>query len=142
MRGRFASVLCVAVLASVLVQACSEPRSYEQFCREEPFEYSLNISAERSYNVSFYTAAGSRRAAVRRDRVLPPAVELEVEWTSPSNEIYYEQVWLPLSDDGSNAVVRAYRSGLVPPESGKWILRVKPHTPGLRGLGIVCERND
>ena len=57
------------------------------------------------------------------------------QWTSPSDSLFREKVFLPLAPQ----VYLPYRAGVVPREPGEWKLTVTvPSAPeGLRGMGLV-----
>lgn len=128
---------CAILLAVLLLAACGEPPSREQFMRSDGSgEYSFLLEMTDTvagYNISFYTAID--RPLMRRDTLA--SFPLQVVWRSPSGRYFSETVYYP-----ADSLRARYRSGLVPGEPGQWELGVtiSPEPAGLRGLGVVCAR--
>ena len=115
---RKAFSLLLAVLA---VFSCREPRSTEQFVPGEgPFVFSVDLY--------------SRLDAVS----YPSQVQMLARWASPSDSVYRETFWMPLSPE----VYTPYRAGLRAFEPGIWTLTLtSPSLPeGFRGLGLVVKK--
>jgi len=84
------------------------------------------------YDLDLYTRIDGRN--------IPPMLELSVQWTSPSDSVYHETVFLPLSPE----VYVHYRADMSPWEPGVWKLDISASSarsvPGLRGLGLVVKK--
>lgn len=126
---RKAIFLLLAVLA---VFSCREPHSTEQFVPGEgPFVFSVDLSDTTAvYDVDLY----SRLDAVS----YPSQVQMLARWASPSDSVYRETFWMPLSPE----VYTPYRAGLRAFEPGIWTLTLtSPSLPeGFRGLGLVVKK--
>ena len=99
-----------------------------------------------AYDFSFYTRLDGTPSQLRAARELP----LRVSWTSPSDSLFTESVYMPLKGRSSRftrQVLQPYRTGVRPVEAGIWTLSVAvPYSDCLevlRGLGlVVAERID
>ena len=114
--------------------------------------FQLDLSdSTATYDLSLYTRVDPALMAAAT-----PSAELalQVSWMNPVGEAeasdsarfgkpaMSEIVYLPYGSDGGT--VRLYRSGVKPSPAGEWQLTVTPIAPpeGLRGIGIICKRND
>lgn len=111
----------------------------EQFIAGEgPFVFSVDFSDTTAvYDLDLYTRVDATE--------MPAEVQLLMRWSSPSDSLYRETVYLPLRDSSSRFradVLVPYRSGVSPYESGVWKLTVSaPSLPeGFRGLGLVVRK--
>ena len=134
---RRALLFMVLVLSAV---SCREPASMERFIRGEgPYAFTVDMKEGRAYSFDLYTRIDARAAEMATLVDLP----LRVEWRSPSDSVFRETVYLPLSGTDhsfSRTVYHPYREGMVPRESGVWTVcftapAVIPH----RGLGLVVR---
>ena len=120
------------VLLFLLAWSCKEPRSVEQSVKGEgPFVFSVDMSDSTAlYDFDFYARVDAPE--------IPAEVQLLLRWTSPSDSVYRETVYLPLSD----AVYSPYRTGVSPYEPGVWTLTASllPLPEGFRGLGLVVRK--
>lgn len=134
MRGALMAAAC----AVVLVAACGEPVSRENFIRSDGSgEYAFQVEMTDSaatYDLSFYTAID--RPLMQPDTL--GSFPMQLLWRSPSGRYFSETVYYP----ADSAIVH-YRTGLVLSETGSWELQVtvSPEPDGLRGLGLVVARN-
>lgn len=133
------ALLLLAVLVLTAI-SCREPASLERFIRGEgPYAFTVNMQEGRAYSFDLYTRidAGADEMATLVD--LP----LRVEWRSPSDSVFRETVYLPLSGTDhffTRTVYHPYREGMVPRESGRWTLRfTAPAAIPHRGLGLVVR---
>ena len=136
-----------AVLLSVLLVptalSCREPASLERFIRGEgPYVFTVDMQEGRAYSFDLYTRIDARADEMASLVDLP----LRVEWRSPSDSVFRETVYLPLSGTDSffsRTVYHPYREGMVPREPGVWTLRfTAPATIPHRGLGLVVRRDE
>lgn len=135
------------LLAVLLAAACREPSVREDFVPGSgPYIFQVDMSdTTRTYDFTFYTRLDGRPHLLENVVDMP----LDIQWISPSEEVYGETVWLPLTDPAatyySRQIRHLYRSGVVPSVPGIWALSVSvPDTlqiPGLRGLGLIQRRN-
>jgi hypothetical protein len=135
--------LFILAAAAAALLSCREPSGREDFIAGKgPFIFSLDMTdTTRLYDFSFYTRLDGRPHVLAGIVDMP----LDIQWVSPSGNIYEETVWLPLTDSSatfySRQIRRPYRTDVVPVESGVWGLSVSvPDSvdiPGLRGLGLV-----
>ena len=128
---RFSILLFLLLLAV----ACREPRSVEQFIAGDgPFVFRVDFSDSTAvYDMDLYTRVDAH--------VFPPEQALLMRWQSPSDSVYRETVYLPLSRE----VYVPYRQGVAPYEWGEWTLTVSSPSPwpvGLRGLGLVVRKQE
>ena len=128
----------------LLLSGC-RPASYEQFIRADQaqdgeYVFALDLSDSTvTYDLSLYTRVDPALMAA----ATPSAeIALQVCWQSTAVEAMSETVYLPYGAAGGT--VQLYRSGIKPTAAGEWRLTITPMTPpaGLRGLGIICKRND
>ena len=122
-------VLLSALILSVL--SCSEPLSTETFVLNQNGKYSFEVDmthTDCAYDLFFYSRVDSWRKV--------PEFPIDIVWTSPSGQRYSERVYFVR--DGHDKV--AYRTGLIPVESGIWKLDAAADAEGLRGLGLICKR--
>ena len=137
----------VVILFAVLFAAvsCRQPRSMELFVpgSEGPFEFVLDMSdSTAAYDFEFYTRLDGRHRDIETDVEMP----LTLVWQSPSDSLFVETVYVPLTGGEetfySREVRVPYRSGVVPAEPGIWSLRASlpVRVPGLRGLGLIVNR--
>jgi hypothetical protein len=138
MRRHLLSILLLLLTAL----SCREPASMEQFIRGEgPYVFTVDMAEGRAYSFDLYTRIDASEAEMAPLVDLP----LRVEWRSPSDSVFRETVYLPLSGTDrffSRTVYHPYRKGMVPREPGRWTLRftapaVIPH----RGLGLVVRHD-
>lgn len=134
MKGRQIAAACAVLLLS----ACGEPLSREQFIRSDGTgEYSFTIElpdTASTYDLSFYTS------------IVLPVMEpdtlgsfpMQVLWQAPSGRYFSETVYYP-----ADSVRVSYRRGFQPSEAGSWTIQldISPEPAGLRGMGLVISRN-
>ena len=115
--------------------SCKEPLSREYFVPGEgPYEFSVSMTDTSAvYDLDFYTRVDAM--------AFPPETALEITWTAPSDSVFRETVYLPLSAE----VYAPYRKACVPSEYGVWKLTVAvPEAKFIgefRGLGLVVKRS-
>lgn len=134
MRYRF----IILITFAVLLCRCGLPDSAEYYVtagNAEAGVYPFNLDmadSTASYDVFFYTRVDGGRGG---------GLCLDVKWTSPSGKTFSETVYMNSGD--SKGIKECYRSGLEPVEPGVWKLEIKPagSLPGLRGMGVICNRN-
>ena len=131
---------------AILVSSCREPFSVERFIPAPgPYEFAVDMSDSSAvYDFSFYTRLDGYSAALQEARELP----LRVTWTSPSDSVFTENVYLPLEGRSSlfsRQVLQPYRRGVRPYQHGVWTLTVAiPYSDSrewLRGLGLVVAQS-
>lgn len=135
--GRFA--LFVSTALALLAVACEQPDSTEEFIKAGDAErglYSFVVALDDSlctYDFSFYTRIDRPEA---KSSLRP--MELSIVWNSPSGQTASETVYM-----NPAVVCEKYRSGVSPKETGTWRINVRivNEPKGLRGLGLICERN-
>lgn len=129
------------ILLLVTLAACREPLSTERFIRGEgPFVFPVDMSdTTAAYDFDLYTRVDAMD--------IPSSVPLRMSWTSPSDSLYTETVYLPLQGRHgvfSMDVYQAYRADMRPVEAGEWTLTVSALSQlpeGFRGLGLVVRKN-
>jgi len=140
-------ILLVLAAVTGLLVSCREPSVREDFIAGDgPFIFRVDMTdTTRTYDFTFYTRLDGRPHLLESVVDMP----LDIQWISPSREVYKETVWLPLTDPHatfySRQIRHLYRSGVVPSEPGVWALAVfipdSLSIPGLRGLGLVQCHN-
>lgn len=147
---RRAVISLFAVVASVL-SSCSAPSSYEEFIRADAadslgrFCFTLDMSDSlSSYDVSLYMRLD---ASDEKFETLP-SVRVDASWLSPSGVVSDETVYIPKGSFVNHVGYARdckvlYRSGIVPPESGKWTLMLSlpsvAECSGFRGIGVILK---
>ncbi len=118
------------------------PLSVEQYITAPgPYEYQIDMAdSTASYDFSFYTRLDGYPSQLEKAGELP----LRITWTSPSGDLFTENVYLPLEGRSSlfsRQVYQPYRANIRPEEPGTWKLTVAiPYSEGrevLQGLGLV-----
>ncbi len=126
-------ILLLCVLLPV-VFSCREPRSMEYFQGGEgPYVFTLQLTdTTAAYHLDFYTRIDGDA------QELPADLPLHISWRSPSDSLFQETVYLPLSRE----IYVPYRSGVRPREWGEWTLRVSPRSlpEGWQGLGLAISK--
>ena len=135
----------ILLSALLLFTASCRPASYEQFIRADQaqageYVFVLDLSdSTATYDLSLYTRVDPALMAAAT-----PSAELALQvcWQSTAGEAMSEIVYLPYGAAGGT--VQLYRSGIKPSPAGEWQLTITPMAPpaGLRGLGVICKRND
>lgn len=131
-------LLLAAGIAAFCAYGCSRPLSSETFVRSDRsldgvyiFELDLPDSLA-FYDIWFYSRTVNEPLA---------SLPLNVQWLAPSGKRFSERVYMKLVDaDGEKEL---YRSGVVPSETGKWQLSVRPLgvDENFCGLGVICEEH-
>ena len=138
------------VLFALLMLAGCRPASYEQFVRADQasggeYVFNLDLSdSTASYDISLYTRVDS---GIMKAEDPSHSLGLEIRWRAASglqadSTFLCETVYVPYGGRaGSNSL---YRSGVRPNPAGEWRVLVRPldAPAGLRGIGIICKRND
>ena len=133
-----------SVLFALLMLAGCRPASYEQFVRADQasggeYVFNLDLSdSTASYDISLYTRVDS---GIMKAEDPSHSLGLEIRWVADSTFLC-ETVYVPYGGRaGSNSL---YRSGVRPDPAGEWRVLVRPldAPAGLRGIGIICKRND
>ena len=131
---RRAFIAFFAGLLLVGAACCTRPDSTEQFVFDDgggQFDFTVDMSDSLcTYDLSFYTRLESRLS--------PPGFPIRVYLTSPSGTVYSESLFY----DASASLVVPYRTGLEPVEYGRWQLSVRARAEGLKGMGLICKRNE
>ena len=142
MQNRIVALFSVLLLAA----GCQAPFSEERFIAAPgPYEFQANLSdSTATYDFAFYTRLDGMPSELASARELP----LRVTWTSPSDSVFTENVYMPLEGRSllfSRQVYQVYRTGVRPVEPGVWKLSVTvPYSGGrevLRGLGLEITTN-
>ena len=122
----------------ILAASCRQPVSVERFLRGTgPYEFAVDFSdSTATWNLDLYSRVDALEA--------PAEMPLELAWTSPSEAVFTETVYLPFSTGTSffsHEALSPYRSDVVPSERGVWTLVITvPEPPkGLRGMGLVTH---
>lgn len=135
----------ISILAFVFAAvSCVRPVSDERFiCRsslgaDSAYVFTLDFADTLvSYDLWFYTAFDHPVADT-----LSGGFRIDVRLVNPVPDTLSETVYMRYGAPGG--FKELYRSGLVPAVPGQWTLEAR--TPGapaqLRGLGLVCKRND
>lgn len=126
-------IMVLSLAFQVFASSCNEPATRDFFiaAQDSPYEYEVDMSDSLAqYDLEFYTMAGGEASDVK----------LDITWISPERDSVRESVYLP--DFGAEGIVAPYRSGVVPPSNGVWILSVEvPEAPdGFCGLGLTVTK--
>lgn len=136
----------ILLFATLSLAGCREADSYEQFVRAGKSEggvyvFALDLSDSSAvYDLSFYTKVDAPLMAIEKERAQMP---VEISWITPSDSVcMQETVYLEYGSKAPSA--QDYRSAVRPFPLGQWTLRLRPLDPpsGIRGIGIICKRNN
>ena len=127
------------ILLAAVALSCHRPSSTEEFIRGEgPYLFIVDLSDSTAcYNFDLYT---------RIDALDYPAdIRLDVTWKAPSDSVFKETVYLPVTEGASrfsHEVYAPYRAQTVPAQWGVWTLEIAvPERPqGLCGMGLVTRK--
>ena len=131
MNSSFRHILIALQSVILLLTSCENPHLREQYVlKGEEYVFEVDMSDSlATYDVSIYTRVDSDT------RGFP----VEAIWTSPSGHKYSERIYFNLLLGQK----QPYRSALVPVEWGCWTLELSvPEVKGMRGMGIITQRND
>ncbi len=127
------------ILVAVMALACQRPSSTEEFIRGDgPYIFAVDMSDSTArYDFDLYTRIDAQK--------FPADVRLDITWKSPSDSLFRETVYLPVSGNStrfSHDAYAPYRAGVVPAQWGKWTLEINvPIMPeGLCGMGLVTKK--
>ena len=133
-------------MSLLLAVACREPLSTEQFITGHgPYVFSIDLSDTCArYDFDLYTALDGSREQIQALQ----GVLLRAEWRTPSDSLFAEKVYLPLTGDGrartSRQIYESYREGMVPAQAGLWTLTIRQEDRSqvvpMRGLGLVVKK--
>ena len=129
--------LTIIALTTLLLAACAEPSSREQFIRSDGSgEYSFPVEMNDSsavYDLSFYTVID--KPLLRSDTL--GFIPMKLLWRSPSGMYMSEKVFYP-----ADSLLVCYRRNLEPVDTGTWILEVSVENEpeGMRGLGLIVAK--
>ena len=135
-------------LLLVLLAACREPLSTEQFVRGAgPYVFTVDMSdTTAAYDFDLFTRLeGSHTEILSLDQ----SALLRAEWRSPSDSVMVEKVYLPLQGERSTYytkdIYEPYWADVRPIEPGLWTLTIRPEDRAqvlpLRGLGLVVKKH-
>ena len=128
MRPLFPCLLSILLLTF----SCREPSSSERFIQGSgPYAFTVDMrDSSARYDLDIFTRIDARE--------WPSDLQIQATWTSPSQSVFRESVWLPLSAE----VYAPYRADMQPSEAGVWTLVFTIPSPpeGFRGLGLVIKK--
>lgn len=131
---RFLSIAIVLLLAV----SCRQPSSQEHFIQGSgPYVFPVEMTDSAAvYDFDLFTRLDVDRPYDMH--AIPAEMPVRVQWTSPSDSLFRETVYLPLSTD----VYQPYRADVAPYEYGEWTLTITlPNPPeGLQGMGLVVKK--
>ena len=137
----------LVILLAFLVAACQEPFATEQFILGGgPYEFTVDLSDSTvTYDFDLYT----RLDGYPEDLYAVKGSLLRAEWRSPSDSVFVEKIYLPLTGTRksffSRQVYEPYRAGVRPAEPGLWTITFRQEDRSqvvpFRGLGLVVRRN-
>ena len=135
------------ILLAFLAVACREPLSTEQFVSGGgPYVFTVDLSdTTAAYDFDLYT----RLDGDPEDLIPLKGTLLRAEWRSPSDSLFVEKVYLPLTGSRrsvfSRQVYEPYRADVRPAEPGQWTLTFRQEDRSqvvpFRGLGLVVKKN-
>ena len=127
------------ILPALLLFACCQPRSTEQFLRGAgPYEFSVEMTDSTvCYDFDLFTRIDATE--------FPTQLQLDITWKDPTAARFTETVYLPVSRGRaffSQESYAPYRAGVVPREYGTWTMTVSVPSPpeGLCGMGLVVRQ--
>ena len=135
-------------LLLVLLAACREPLSTEQFVRGAgPYVFTVDMSdSTAAYDFDLFTRLEGSHAEILS---LDQSALLRAEWRSPSDSVMVEKVYRPLRGERSTYytkdIYEPYWADVRPVESGIWTLTIRPEDRAqvlpLRGMGLVIKKH-
>jgi len=137
----------IFILLAILAVACQEPLSTEQFIPGGgPYVFTVDLSdTTAAYDFDLYT----RLDGDPEDLIPVKGTLLRAEWRSPSDSVFVEKIYLPLTGTRqsffSRQVYEPYRADVRPVQPGQWTLTFRQEDRSqvvpFRGLGLVVRRN-
>ena len=137
----------IVILLALFVISCSEPLSTEQFIPGAgPYAFAVDMTdSTATYDFDLYT----RLDGNPEDLIPLKGTLLRAEWRSPSDSVFVEKVYLPLTGSRrsffSRQVYEPYRAEVSPAEPGCWTLTIRQEDRSqvvpFRGLGLVVRKN-
>ena len=136
----------VFILSAILAVSCQEPLSTERFIPGGgPFVFTVDLSdSTAAYDFDLYT----RLDADPEELVQLKGMLLRAEWRSPSDSLFVEKIYLPLTGTRrsyfSREIYEPYRADVRPAEPGQWTLTFRQEDRSqvvpFRGLGLVVRK--
>jgi hypothetical protein len=131
----------------VLLAACREPFSAEQFVRGAgPYVFTVDMSdTTAAYDFDLFTRLDGWHTEIQALN----STLLRAEWRSPSDSVLVEKVYLPLKGSRlyyyTKDIYQPYRADVRPVEPGLWTLTIRPEDRAqllpLRGMGLVVKKH-
>lgn len=136
----------LAILLALLVLSCSEPLSTEQFISGGgPYVFTVDLSdTTAAYDFDLYT----RLDGDPEDLIPVKGTLLRAEWRSPSDSLFVEKIYLPLTGTRqsffSRQIYEPYRADVRPVQPGLWTVSFRQEDRSqvvpFRGLGLVVKK--
>ena len=136
----------LVILLALLVVACQEPFSTEKFIAGGgPYVFTVDLSdSTAAYDFDLYT----RLDGDPEDLHEVKGALLRAEWRSPSDSLFVEKIYLPLTGTRqsffSRQVYEPYRADVRPVQPGVWTITFRQEDRSqvvpFRGLGLVVRR--
>ena len=127
--------------------SCQEPRSTEQFISGGgPYVFTVDLSdSTATYDFDLYT----RLDGDPEDLIPLKGTLLRAEWRSPSDSLFVEKIYLPLTGTRqsyfSREIYEPYRADVRPVLPGQWTLTIRQEDRSqvvpFRGMGLVVRKN-
>ena len=134
------------MLSALLAFSCQEPLSTELFIPGGgPYVFTVDLSdSTAAYDFDLYT----RLDADPEDLARLQGTLLRAEWRSPSDSLFVEKIYLPLTGTRrsyfSREIYEPYRADVRPAEPGQWTLTFRQEDRSqvvpFRGLGLVVRK--
>lgn len=135
------------ILLALLAVSCREPLSTEVFIPGDgPYAFTVDMTdSTATYDFDLYT-----RLDGKPDELIPlKGTLLRAEWRSPSDSVFVERIYLPLTGSRrsffSRQIYEPYRADVRPAEPGLWTLSLRQEDRSqvipFRGMGLVVRKN-
>lgn len=134
------------ILLALLAVACQEPLSTEQFISGGgPYVFTVDLSdTTAAYDFDLYT----RLDGDPEDLIPVKGTLLRAEWRSPSDSLFVEKIYLPLTGTRqsffSRQIYESYRADVRPVQPGLWTVSFRQEDRSqvvpFRGLGLVVKK--
>ena len=136
----------IVILLTLLAVSCQEPFSTEMFIPGDgPYAFTVDMTdSTATYDFDLYT----RLDGNPEDLIPLKGTLLRAEWRSPSDSVFVEKIYLPLTGTRqsffSRQIYEPYRADVRPAEPGLWTLSLRQEDRSqvvpFRGLGLVVRK--
>jgi len=146
---RRAALILIVIAAAF---SCTQPPSREMFISREKAEYGDTYAFDLDLSDTTVTFDVTLVTMFERKPFIPfgpDSLAVAMKWVSPSDSVYSDTTYVEMRMAADSTyfikeVLTPLTVGPGRPENGTWRLmaKVKDAPEAVRGLGIICSRND